>query len=436
MQSCSSTIGALASALAKAQAELSNPEKSLTATLPGVFPREEARSFRYASLASGLDLVRKCLGQHEIATIQTTTIDKEAGLIHLTTTLAHSSGEWMSSDWPVCPVSETNAPHRMGTALTYARRYALFTLVGIAGEDDLDAPDLPSMDPLGPTPPANGNGPRKANGHASAFGSAVANRRKQSAPPTLDPEASCATREQLLTEIAGIVAGAELHRWAHRGLPIKNTLTSADAQLVEDAFQIKLAALGVALENGWAPAMSDTVRQPLKPQSASDGQASEPPHAGEPSQKPISRIDKSLLSLPLPRRLRDKPHLQFVTKQPCLVCGRQPCDAHHLRFAQSRGLGLKVSDEFTVPLCRAHHRELHQSGKEVEWWARKSIEPIGIARQFWLETHPLQAQSDPSEVARPATEPCALDNDHAIASVKRARRMQMAKRTQLPDLPT
>ena len=150
MQSCSNTIGALASALAKAQAELSNPEKSLTATLPGVFPREEARSFRYASLASGLDLVRKCLGQHEIATIQTTAIDKETGFIHLTTTLAHSSGEWMSSDWPVCPVSETNAPHRMGTALTYARRYALFTLVGIAGEDDLDAPDLPSWTRWGP----------------------------------------------------------------------------------------------------------------------------------------------------------------------------------------------------------------------------------------------------------------------------------------------
>ena len=234
MQNCSSTIGALACALAKAQAELSNPEKSLTAILPGVFPREEARSFRYASLASGLDLVRKCLGQHEIATIQTTAIDTGAGLVHLTTTLAHSSGEWMSSDWPVCPISETNAPHRMGAALTYARRYALFTLVGIAGEDDLDAPDLPSMDPLGPPPPATGNGPRKANGHASAFGSAVANRRKQSAPPTLDPEASCATREQLLTEIAGIVTGGELHRWAHRGLSIKNTLTSADAQLVEE----------------------------------------------------------------------------------------------------------------------------------------------------------------------------------------------------------
>src|SRR5215207_9331835 len=142
MQDCSNTIGALASALAKAQAELTNPEKSLIASIPGVFPREEARSFRYASLASGLDLVRKALGQHEIATIQTTAIDKEAGLIHLTTTLAHSSGGWMSSNWPVCPVSDTIAPHRMGAALTYARRYALFTLVGIAGEDDLDAPDL------------------------------------------------------------------------------------------------------------------------------------------------------------------------------------------------------------------------------------------------------------------------------------------------------
>jgi hypothetical protein len=436
MQNCSSTIGALACALAKAQAELRNPEKSLTAILPGVFPREEARSFRYASLASGLDLVRKCLGQHEIATIQTTTIDTGAGLVHLTTTLAHSSGEWMSSDWPVCPVSETNAPHRMGAALTYARRYALFTLVGIAGEDDLDAPDLPSMDPLGPLPPAIGNGPRKANGHASAFGSAVANRRKQSAPPTLDPEASCATREQLLTEIAGIVTGGELHRWAHRGLSIKNTLTSADAQLVEDAFQIKLAALGVALENGWVPAMSDTVSPPLKPQSASDEQPSESPHAEEPSPKPISRIDKSSLTLPLPRRMRDKPHLQFVAKQPCLVCGRQPCDAHHLRFAQSRGLGLKVSDEFTVPLCRAHHRELHQFGKEVGWWARKNIEPIGIARQLWLETHPPQTQSGPPEVAQPVTEPCAPDNDHAVASLKRERRTQMTKRTQLPDLPT
>ena len=143
MQHSSDRIGALAAALAKAQAEIANPEKSLTATILSPFPREGSRTFRYAPLSSGLDLVRKCLGQHEIATVQTTAIDGDSGLIRLTTTLVHASGEWVSSDWPVCPVSETAAPHRLGAALTYARRYALFTLVGIAGEDDLDAPDLP-----------------------------------------------------------------------------------------------------------------------------------------------------------------------------------------------------------------------------------------------------------------------------------------------------
>ena len=101
------------------------------------------RVFRYSPLSSGLDLVRKSLGRHEIATVQTTSIDAEAGLVRLTTILAHASGEWISSDWPVCPVTDTASPQRMGAALTYARRYALFTLVGIAGEDDLDAPDLP-----------------------------------------------------------------------------------------------------------------------------------------------------------------------------------------------------------------------------------------------------------------------------------------------------
>jgi len=146
MQRSSETIGAIAGALAKAQIDLINPEKSLTATIRSPFPREGNRSFRYASLSSGLDLVRKSLGRHEIATVQTTSIDDAAGLIRLTTTLAHSSGEWVSSNWPVCPVSETAAPHRLGAALTYARRYALFTLVGIAGEDDLDAPDLSSAD--------------------------------------------------------------------------------------------------------------------------------------------------------------------------------------------------------------------------------------------------------------------------------------------------
>src|SRR5262245_43788818 len=154
MPRSSETVAALASALAKAQAELINPEKSHTATIRTGRPGESERSFRYAPLSSGLDIVRKTLGQHEIATLQTTAIDQAAGMVHLTTTLAHASGEWIASDWPVCPIAETANPQRMGAALTYARRYALFTLVGIAGEDDVDAPDLcdgslspPAVDP-------------------------------------------------------------------------------------------------------------------------------------------------------------------------------------------------------------------------------------------------------------------------------------------------
>src|SRR6186713_2431302 len=142
MQRCSETIGAIASALAKAQAELENPQKTLTATIHSPFPREGSRTFRYASLASGLDIVRKTLSQHEIATVQTTAVDSPTGLVNLATMLVHSSGEWIASDWPVCPVSDLSSPRRIGAALTYARRYALFTMVGIAGEDDLDAPDL------------------------------------------------------------------------------------------------------------------------------------------------------------------------------------------------------------------------------------------------------------------------------------------------------
>ena len=142
MQRCSSSIGTLAAALAKAQGELVNPEKSLVATIRADGRGGGERTFRYAPLSSGLDIVRKILGQHEIATVQTTSIDPAAGIINLTTVLAHASGEWIASDWPVCAISDTATPHRMGAALTYARRYALFTLVGIAGEDDLDAPDL------------------------------------------------------------------------------------------------------------------------------------------------------------------------------------------------------------------------------------------------------------------------------------------------------
>src|SRR5262245_34578021 len=142
MPRSSETVAALAAALAKAQTELVNPEKSLTAVVQTGRPGGASRSFRYAPLSSGLDIIRKTLGRHEIAILQATDVDTASGMINLTTTLAHASGEWIASDWPVCPIAETANPQRMGAALTYARRYALFTLVGIAGEDDLDAPDL------------------------------------------------------------------------------------------------------------------------------------------------------------------------------------------------------------------------------------------------------------------------------------------------------
>src|SRR6266404_3990327 len=224
MHNSSQTIGAIAGALAKAQIELANPEKSLTATIRSPFPRESDRSFRYASLSSGLDLVRKSLGRQEIATVQTTSIDEGAGLIRLTTTLAHSSGEWVSSDWPVCPVSETASPHRMGAALTYARRYALFTLVGIAGEDDLDAPDLNGG--MGTLPRPNGSD--GSGQEVIAVGAPIPTapafvpfapaavfdngRRKQIKPARviLPADHSLALREKLISELKDLAGSAAL----------------------------------------------------------------------------------------------------------------------------------------------------------------------------------------------------------------------------------
>src|SRR4030088_840314 len=148
MHRSSESVAAIATALAKAQTELSNPEKAMVGTVYNV-RSDSPQSFRYASLSSGLDIVRKALGGQQIAITQTTDIDRANGTVNLTTVLLHTSGEWISSDWPVCQLSETSAPRRMGAALTYARRYALFTLIGIAGEDDLDAPDLTHDQPKG-----------------------------------------------------------------------------------------------------------------------------------------------------------------------------------------------------------------------------------------------------------------------------------------------
>ena len=242
MHRSSDTIATIAAALAKAQVELTNPEKSLVATIRSPFPREADRTFRYAPLSSGLDIVRKSLGRHEIATIQTTGIDKEAGLLRLTTVLAHSSGEWFSSEWPVCQISDIASAQRMGAALTYARRYALFTLVGIAGEDDLDAPDLGAA----PKPAAELPGPRDHGKQAN--GQATPARPRAPFPNSvrtvLGVQLSASLRESLIEQMAAINSADEAAAWAHRNLPAKNTLTAADAKIVEEQFRARLSAIG------------------------------------------------------------------------------------------------------------------------------------------------------------------------------------------------
>jgi hypothetical protein len=375
MPRSSESIACLATALAKAQTQLTNPEKSLVATIRPDGPGETERSFRYAPLSTGLEIVRKTLGQHEIATVQTTAIDQNAGIVNLITMLAHSSGEWIASDWPVCTISETATPHRMGAALTYARRYALFTLVGLAGEDDIDAPDLNAPDPAqaGSQKRPNhrcspGNGGRKPRAQKIAASQDASN----SANPLLKRQLSAVLCEELLGELKDLKSTEEATTWALGSLAAKNTLNDADAQQIENAFRAKLAELERAIDNEAraVPSRALSTNKPLL-----ESQRAE--------------IDKDHLGYPEPRRIRDKDHLRFVAKQPCLICGRSPTDAHHLRFAQQRALGRKVSDEFTVPLCRSHHREVHRCGDEAAWWQKSSIDPVTSARALWLQMHPL-----------------------------------------------
>src|SRR5262249_13829031 len=334
----SETVAALASALAKAQAELVNPEKSLTAKIRSSRPGERERSFRYAPLSTGLDIVRKTLGQHEIAILQTTAIDQTAGIVNLTTTLAHASGEWIASDWPVCPIAETANPQRMGAALTYARRYALFTLVGIAGEDDLDAPDLCVPAPVsGASTTESSTGglqlPPQTRGNGRIRGAA-----KSTSPTVLLTDESAALRDRLLSEIVGLASQDGATTWAGEALPAKSTLTAADAKLVEDAFEHKLSQLSAL--------PGETVEPPIIEALPASVEGSQGIVTGNTANQLSTGIDKSVLPVSAPRRYRNKEHLRYVTLQPCLLCARKPSDAHHLQFAQPRALGRKTSDEF------------------------------------------------------------------------------------------
>jgi hypothetical protein len=448
MHRSSESIGTIAAALARAQAELTNPEKSLTATIRSPFPRESDRTFRYASLSSGLDIVRKALGKHEIATVQTTAIDNESGLIRLTTVLAHSSGEWVASEWPVCPVGETAAPHRMGAALTYARRYALFTLVGIAGEDDLDAPDLEAAPKAGTDRPSGPDG-KKPSGHALADGPfpAAGARRKsplaRPAKPVLAADQSAVLRDRLLAEVDALQSADEAASWAHRSLPAKNTLTTADAEGVELGFRTKLVAFdagqhqdGLAVQSALHAEEPLTTATEALAHATTVGSALNTDNAqkvsGElntPASGVGSGIDKSVLAIGEPRRLRDKEHRKFVSAQACLICGRQPSDPHHLGFAQPRALGRKVSDEFMVPLCRIHHREVHRAAEEAAWWNRFGIDPYRIAAALWAKTRPVRPVGEPPNDCPPMPPSTATPDPAPISPLPDGPRS--AKRSQL-----
>jgi hypothetical protein len=289
VQRSSESISTIAAALAKAQAQLVNPEKSLVAIVRLDGRRGAEQTFRYAPLSSGLDIVRKTLSQHEIATVQTTSIDEAAGIVRLSTVLAHASGEWIASDWPVCPIAETERPQRMGAALTYARRYSLFTLVGIAGEDDLDAPDLtdpgPEAGKLKINSKFGGNGGQQLGSDRPTGRSAGNKPASASLQPELSVALSASLRIELLRQIDDLSSADEAALWARRRLVAKNQLSAADAQQVEEAFATKLGV--IPAENAKAGEATATLK-------------------GLAEKTRTPQTDKSVLGFPEPRRIRDR----------------------------------------------------------------------------------------------------------------------------------
>jgi hypothetical protein len=270
MHRSSESVAAIATALAKAQLELTNPEKAMVGTVYNN-RSDSPQSFRYASLSSGLDIVRKTLGGQQIAVAQTTNIDRADGMVNLTTVLLHTSGEWISSDWPVCRTSEISAPRRMGAALTYARRYALFTMVGIAGEDDLDAPPDVTDDAK-----AIDSGPAASPGPAPVRPS-ESQTRNGIVPQTLaklSAEESAAIRAQLIREIETL-AEDDLQQSAIAILKAKNHLSADDAKRVEDAFAARMVLQEASPKDmatdGAMSAISDQTQ--VQPTAASTGPA-------------------------------------------------------------------------------------------------------------------------------------------------------------------
>jgi hypothetical protein len=198
----------------------------------------------------------------------------------------------------------------------------------------------------------------------------------------LKGQLSAVLREQLVGELKAIGSVDAAAIWARRVLPVKNSLNVTDARLLENAFQARLAALEQLSSTGPQPSSIGPVDNAARCLERKRPETSE--------NFPLERIEKSGPARSKPRRIRDRDHVKFVAGRPCLICGRRPVDSHHLRFAQSRALGRKVSDEFIVPLCRGHHREIHRHGDEAAWWAKVGVEPLAVATALWRQTHPLK----------------------------------------------
>ena len=340
MHRSSENVSAIATALAKAQTELSNPEKAMIGTIYNA-RSDSSQSFRYASLSSGLDIIRKTLGGQQIAIAQTTDIDRSSGAINLTTVLMHTSGEWIASDWPVCSLSEISQPRRMGAALTYARRYALFTMVGIAGEDDLDSPDIANNEPqrdrvFEVSPNSN---PEPALAHSSQR--RTVNSAAPAVPEKSGAEESATIRGQLIHEIQTLPQG-ELQSRAIAILKAKNRLSAEDAKLVEEAFADRMIVQGASSDalatdepasapidpSPLQPALASTVPvkrprgrprklnaateqvvAPPVPPTPSIHDNPPPPSTDLPTDTAPAKIQKSELAISEPRRHRDKAHL-------------------------------------------------------------------------------------------------------------------------------
>ena len=222
-------------------------------------------------------------------------------------------------------------------------------------------------------------------GHRSAVFRLLGRRskgRKVIRPPriVLATDQSKVLRDRMIAELGDLKSADDAADWAHKNLPAKNTLTFDDADKVEARFRERLATIegGPGTANASATA-AQAIAIPGDEPNPAEGQGFDRLEVTAARATIVQRPRASAKTI----RLRDKEHCKFVAAHPCVVCGRTPAEAHHIRFAQPRALNRKVSDEYTVPVCRVHHRELHRYGDEVSWWAAVNIDPLPIAFELW-----------------------------------------------------